>query len=100
MSRSLILLVLFSVWTFAIFAPPLISVLSEDGKSLVSNNLSEEEEQEQGKKNMEKKEIVSDNPTNFSLLSQLQDFGMCDFYLFVHSDYLSEVVPPPPKYTI
>ena len=60
MPRPALILVLLSVWLFAIFAPPLISIFCDDRNPIVSINLNEEEQQEQGKKSTDELAVMID----------------------------------------
>ena len=100
MSKRHLLFVLLSVWIFAIVAPPIISLLCEDGKSIITVNLNEEEQQEQGKKSIDEKLVVKGNSSDFSFLYRLQYSTLYDFYLLGKSDYASEIFLPPPEHHI
>ena len=97
MRTSYLPLILISVWLFAIFAPPIISVLGEDGTSIITLNLNEEEQQEQGKKTLDEKQVVVRTSTSLLVLSRLQNTHLYDFYLLGNSDHSSEIVLPPPE---
>ncbi|PIF00713.1 MAG: hypothetical protein CR994_04990 [Maribacter sp.] len=96
MVRQNILITLLSIWIFAILAPPVISLLSDDAR-IIQINITEEEQQEQGEKNLGEKLILENNAPDVSLLSLLQDLGSHDFYLLGHYDLDSEIVLPPPE---
>ena len=97
MPRPALILVLLSVWLFAIFAPPLISIFCDDRNPIVSINLNEEEQQEQGKKSTDEKLVVVRNSSSFSVLSQLQNSILHSFYLLGNSVHASEIDHPPPE---
>ncbi|SDL64402.1 hypothetical protein [Kriegella aquimaris] len=96
MIRSTIIITLLSIWLFAIFAPPIISLLNSDGSTIITVNLNEEEQPEQGKKNIAEKKIVYDN-TNYSFLAQLKNSTSSDFYLLANFDHTLEIILPPPE---
>ncbi len=96
MFRSTIIISLLSIWLFAIFAPPVISLMNNDGNTIITVNLNEEEQPEQGKKNVAEKKIVYDN-TNFSFLAQLRNHSLSDFYLLANFDHTLEIILPPPE---
>lgn len=96
MLRSTIFITLLSIWLFAIFAPPIISLMNNDGKTIITINLNEEEQSEQGKKNVAEKKIVYDN-TNFYFLAQLRNHSLNDFYLLANFDHTLEIILPPPE---
>ena len=50
MIKSSILASLISIWLFAVFAPPIISLANNEDGIFISVNLNEEEQQEQAKK--------------------------------------------------
>ncbi|MCJ7466668.1 MAG: hypothetical protein MUO53_08245 [Maribacter sp.] len=100
MSRSHILFVLLSLWIFAIVAPPIITFLDKDLKSVVSINLNEEEPHEQGKKSVDQKLIIDQHTTNYSLLSKLQQPVLYAFDHIKKSNHALEIVLPPPKFLI
>ncbi|WP_273273200.1 hypothetical protein [Maribacter polysiphoniae] len=97
MIRLNILIVLLSVWIFAILAPPIITLLNDEGNAVISINITEEEQQEQGKKNLGEKLILENNSPSAYLLAHLQNLGFHDFYLLGHYDRNSEIVLPPPE---
>jgi len=89
--------ILLFLWLFAIFAPSTISLLSDENKSIVTINLNEEEQQEQGKNNVDEKLIVEHSNSDFSLLSRLQASLFYDFHKFGNSEHASEIILPPPE---
>ena len=97
MPRLKIHFILLFVWLSAIFAPPVVSLLSAGSKSLVTINLNEEKEQEQGKKDIDEKLIVEKKGADFSLLSLLQGSLSHDFYILDNSEHFSEIILPPPE---
>lgn len=100
MSKSRILYIMLFLWLFAIFAPSVISLLSEEHTSLLTINLSEKEQQEQEKNNIDEKLIVEGADTNFSDLSHLQSSLSYNFYILENSEHISEIILPPPEYFI
>lgn len=97
MIRFNILIVLLSVWIFAILAPPIITLMNDDGNAVISMNVTEEEQQEQGKKNHGEKLILENSSPGAYHLSHLLNLGFYDFYLLGHYDRNSEIVLPPPE---
>ena len=97
MPRLQLLLVLLSVWLFAIFAPPVISVFSEDGNPLITINLNEEEPQEQAKKDLDEKVVLERNFANYILLAKFWNSSKYFPSLLKNSDNTSEIVLPPPE---
>ena len=97
MERQNILLTLLFVWIFAILAPPVISLLSDEGNTVISINLNEEEQQEQGKKNQGEEKIVKENTTDFSFLFTVKKGKMGNSYVMAHTDHTVEILLPPPE---
>lgn len=97
MERQNILLTLLFVWIFAILAPPIISLLNDEGNAVISINLNEEEQQEQGKKNQGEEKIVKENATDFAFLFTVKKGNECNFYVMPHTEYTVEILLPPPE---
>lgn len=98
MPRPRIHFILLSVWLFAIFAPPIISLACEKGDSFIALNLNEEEKHEQGKKDIDEQLIVEQSTTtDFSLHARLWNSASFTHSLLGNSDYLTEIILPPPE---
>jgi hypothetical protein len=97
MKRSNFLFTLLFTWLFAIFAPSVISLINNDGSTVININLNEEEQQEQGKKNQGEEKIVKDNSTDFTLLALVKTVEMGNFYFMPHTDHTAEILLPPPE---
>ena len=91
------LITLLVLWLFAIVGPSVITLLSDNNKSIITLNLNEEEQQEQGKKNIGEKIAFQDKSSNFQILSHLQNYLSYSFYLLSKSDIYIDIVLPPPK---
>ncbi len=96
MSKSRMLFILLGLWLFAIAAPSVITLIDVD-KPVVVSNPNEEEQHEQGKKSVDELKIVHNGPSDFSLLSQWQDFISHNPYLLRNSDHRAEIILPPPE---
>lgn len=99
MKRSNILFTLLFVWLFAIFAPSIITLYHKDGNIVLTTNLNEEEQQEQGKKNQGEEKIVKENSSNFSLLAAIKKAEVGNFYFMAHTDHTVEILLRPPERT-
>jgi hypothetical protein len=99
MKRSNILFTLLFVWIFAIFAPSVITLYNNDGNTILTSNLNEEEQQEQGEKNQGEKKIVKENSSDFSLLAAIKKSELGNFYFMAHTDHTVEILLPPPERT-
>jgi hypothetical protein len=75
-------------------------MLSEGNKTILTINLCEEEQKGQEKSDIDEKLIVERANTNFSPLSHLQSSLSYNFYVLGNSDHISEIILPPPEYTI
>lgn len=100
MIKSSILVSLISIWLFAVFAPPIISLASNEDGIFISLNLNEEEQQEQAKKDdSEEKTLLESwiaqihiSPTERTLLS--------DHLEIIISSHAIEIPLPPPEFSI
>lgn len=96
-TKYIIHITMFTLWLFACVGQPVITIL-EDGKSLVTNNISEEEQKEQqGKKNNEEEKKISNNPTDLLFASNAHKSPISDIYIFGHSNHLRQIIVPPPE---
>jgi len=100
MLKSLKHFILLFVWMFAILAPPVVSMLEDDNKTFVTLNLNEEEQQEQGKTDIDENLIVEKKGSDFSLLSILESSLSCAFYVLESSEHISKIFLPPPEHTV
>lgn len=101
MFKSHVFILLILVWLFTIFVPSINSLLNDDENIFTTITLNEEEQQEEeGKNNIDEKLVVEQNPSSFSLLSQLKNSLLYDFYLLGDSDNTSKIVLPPPEFFI
>ena len=100
MKGSNILLTLLFVWLFAIFAPSVIMLCNNDGNTVLTTNLNEEEQQEQGKKNVDEKLILEKNTPDYSRLSHLRQLGSYHYYELGHYNLPSEILLPPPEHIV
>ena len=100
MKRTNILSTLLFVWIFAIFTPSVITLFNNDGNSVFTTNLTEEEQPEQGKNNIDEKLILESNTSDFSMLAHLQSLGLYDFYILGLYDLTPDIVLPPPEQSI
>jgi len=100
MTRSHILFVLLSLWIFAIVAPPIITLLNKDLKSVVSINLNEEEPHEQGKKSVDQQLIITQNNSNHSLFSNFRNPVLDAIDHFKRSNLALEIILPPPEFIL
>lgn len=98
MGRPNILLTLLFVWIFAILAPSVISLINDEGNTVISINLNEEEQQEQGKKNQSEEKIVKENLTDYSFLAAVKKAKTHNFYFMALTDHTVEILLPPPEY--
>ncbi|MDE3743167.1 hypothetical protein [Maribacter polysaccharolyticus] len=100
MDRSYLLFALLVVWVMAILAPPIITLMNDDGNTVISMNLNEEEQQELGKKNVGDKPILDNDTSGAYLLALFHPLKAYDSYLLGKYDLQSEIVLPPPKLTL
>lgn len=99
MGRQNILLTLLFVWIFAILAPPVISLINDDGNAVITINLNEEEQQEQGKKSQDEEKIVKENAVDLSFLANVKKGKTDNFYVMSLTDHTVEILLPPPERT-
>ncbi|MGB7396160.1 MAG: hypothetical protein WA913_17390 [Pricia sp.] len=98
MSKTRMLFTLSALWLFAIVAPSVITLVDRD-QTIVVSNLNEEEQQEQGKKNVDEKEIVDKGFSEYALFSNSgssQNFAFCPFSCI---DTTLDIVLPPPEHS-
>ncbi len=92
------LFILLGLWLFAIAAPSVINLINVEKPVMVSN-LNEEEHHEQGKKSIDEKKVNNNGLSDFSLWSLWQNTVSSDAYLFGTSDFMSNIILPPPEYS-
>lgn len=71
---------------------------NNDGSILISVNLNEEEQKEQGKKNQGEEKIAKDNSAYFSLLPDFKKMKSGNFYFLHDTAHTVEILLPPPEY--
>ncbi len=97
MPKPKITFLLLFAWIFALCVPPLATVLqSDESGTLISVNLNEEEQNEQGKKQIDSEHIAIALHKHLWLL-QSQGSDGHEFYLAGHANHNAEVVLPPPE---
>jgi hypothetical protein len=77
-----------SLWFFACIGQPIITIIN-DGQSLVSNTINEEEEK-----------IISKSLTDYIFGSDIIERPNTDNYTLAYSDCFRQIVLPPPEYSI
>lgn len=84
-------------WLFAIVAPAAVSYLSNGEKTVLAYNLNEEENQEQGQKQLLEKKFVKENLLDsiFSVVDTKK--SILGFESGKHFNYSLEVQSPPPE---
>lgn len=90
------LLILFTLWLFAIVAPSVITLMDVDNPILVTS-LNEEEQQKSGKKSPSEEKIISEGHFDFSLIAQSRRAILGDYYPIGHIDHTIEILLPPPE---
>ena len=95
--KSIFLLILSFIMAFAILAPPIISLLNDEGNTVLTINLNEEEQQEQGTKNQGEEKIIKENLIDFTLLAAIIKAKTGGFYIMFHTDHTVEILLPPPE---
>ncbi len=100
MAKPIIFVALISLWLFAVLAPPVIALMDSSSKTLVMGSLNEEEHQEQGKKEIDEKDILLHKA--FSFLSSLpgEKAITCNFCVVGYPDHTKEIYLPPPEHII
>ncbi|MGB5436503.1 MAG: hypothetical protein WBM98_11490 [Maribacter sp.] len=96
MVRSNILITLLVVWIFAIVAPSVLTLINTDNPVVITN-LTEEEQQETGKKSQAEEKFVHIDPALFSPLSPLKKSKIGCFYNNGISNLTLEIPVPPPE---
>ncbi|MET7028603.1 hypothetical protein [Sediminicola luteus] len=95
--RSIILTFLLSLWLSAIIAPSVMTLMDRDGKMMVIGNMNEEENQEQGKKEIGEKKLAL---YNYSLPNFLIPYNQISTSNN-HDEHISslnlDILLPPPK---
>jgi hypothetical protein len=87
-----------SIWLFAIFAPSVITLMERDGQTVVMTNLTEEENHDQGKKDIGEKKLLSMKyglPTFSKLLENRRSNNLQKIHI---SNYSLEIPLPPPEF--
>ncbi len=98
--KSAIHIALLSLWICALAVPSVVTLLNSDENPVFVMNLNEEEQQEQGKKNVEEKQIANNCSISLAVIAQLENSGATDFYLISASGRMTEIIIPPPEAVI
>lgn len=98
MSKKTIIGLLLSIWLFAIVAPVVISLYSDD-QPVAILNLNEEEHPEQETKNLGEKQVPNDGNLICFLRIELKRTETLPVRVLGHTDYPREVHLPPPELT-
>lgn len=88
---------LLSTWLFAIVAPSMVSYLSSKDQTVITFNLGEEEQQEQGQKSSVEEKFVRENTNDFSIVRFQIKSPIKDLEYIIYSNHTLEVLSPPPK---
>jgi hypothetical protein len=88
---------LLSTWLFAIVAPSVVSYLSNDDQTVISFNLNEEEQQEQGQKSSVEEKFVKEQTNDFSVVKFQLKSPIKDLEFIINYNHTLEVLSPPPK---
>lgn len=97
--KKIVRISLLFFWLAAIFAPSVVTLMDWDNNIIVST-LGEEEQKEQEKKDPTEEKIIHDNFSDFSLIALSNKSRTGDFNSTNYSDYMAEILLPPPEYTI
>ncbi len=84
------------LWLFAIFAPTALTLFVGE-EQLVVNTISEEEQQESGKKDQTEEKIINDTNPDYSFLAQLFKEDLDNSNSIDFMDYMEEILLPPPE---
>ncbi|MDV7137807.1 hypothetical protein R3X28_02920 [Maribacter sp. TH_r10] len=96
MVKSNILITLLVVWIFAIVAPSVLTLIDTDNPVVITN-LTEEEQQETGKKSQAEEKYVQMNIALFSPLSPLKNSSIGSYYYNGINNIPLEIPVPPPE---
>ena len=97
MIKSSILASIISIWLFAVFAPPIITLANNGESIFISVNLNEEEQQEHGKKDdSEEKKLLEYWLTQIHISPQEKTF-LSDQRGIVITSHAIEIPLPPPE---
>lgn len=94
--KSYIVVVLMSIWLTGILAPPILQ-LFDVTKPLISINLSEEEPQEQAKKDLSEEIILSNPPGHQSAFFLGNSTQTTWEHSLQYLSYTTEIQLPPPE---
>ena len=94
--KTIVLLILSFVWLSGVFAPPLMTLMSDD-TNRISLTMNEEESQEEGKEDIGEEVILS--PINQYLISYTQNknTGLFVDGVFPAISFSSTIPLPPPE---
>jgi len=95
--RSAILFTLLSLWIFAIMVPSVITMLDNGDKTIMVMTLNEEEQQEQGKKEIHEIQMVCSVSFCFTLSFLYKDEVKCTNNPLRYPDHTQEIHLPPPE---
>lgn len=99
MAKPTMLITLLSLWLIAIIGLPVITLVRVDSKSIVVNPLNEEDHPDQGKKDTSQNQIIAGNIIAPILSWSLNGTAGHDLYIPGKSNYIMEILAPPPKST-
>ncbi len=100
MIKSSILTSLIFIWLFAVFAPPIISLVSNEEGIFISVNLNEEEQQEQGKKDDSEEKTLLEYFIAQIHISPNERRFLSDQLGIIISSHAIEIPLPPPELLI
>jgi len=97
-SKTVIQSILLVFWLFALTAQPIITLLNDEAKVVVTNlNEEEHQEQPQSKKNTEAEKFFFNQFVDLLQPANRQSQKIADFYILGISLHTQKILLPPPK---
>ena len=95
--KSITLVIISSVWILGTLTPPILSLFSDDS-SFICMNMTEEEPQEEEKKELGEEKILTNLYQDSSLNGNIQSQNLFIDISKVVVSHSTEILLPPPEY--
>lgn len=94
--KSLIIILLSSIWILGVLTPPIVNLMAEDA-SFVSMNLNEEESQKEEKKDIGEEKILTNPNQDMALSVNKNNAVLFNASAFRLPKHITEIPLPPPE---
>jgi len=95
--KSVILLVLSSIWLFVVFVPSVLSIMDIEEVSFISINLTDEEQEEQINQDFDEEIVLQEFSSLKSQIKVLNTLFIISSKVIFFRPHTLEIFLPPPK---